>query len=84
MENPDDKEVESEEKDRTELGQGTETAGQEESELVDWNGFISGDTDEAQGDLWPDWKPSGPVTPEQVLRLAGYTRGESIVAIILW
>ncbi|KAG5279971.1 hypothetical protein AALO_G00083540 [Alosa alosa] len=85
MENPDDKELESDEEEyqypvlETEeegrgAGQWTEAVGEGEGELLDWNDFITGEMDEVQGDLWPDWKPTGPVTPEQVLRLAGYTR----------
>ncbi|KAL2101151.1 hypothetical protein ACEWY4_002912 [Coilia grayii] len=45
-----------------------------DSEMVDWNGFLEGEPVVGiQGDIAPNWKPTEPVTPEQVLRLSGYT-----------
>ncbi|XP_012681007.1 protein unc-119 homolog A [Clupea harengus] len=85
MEGQNYKELESEEEEwespppETELGQGADMEmdgqGAGESDMVDWNGFLTGEAvAEAQGDLWPNWDPNEPVTPQQVLRLAGYTQ----------
>lgn len=94
MEGQNSKELGSEEEEwespqpETELGQGADMEmdgqGAGESDMVDWNGFLTGEAvAEAQGDLWPNWDPNEPVTPQQVLRLAGYTQGESTVAITI-
>lgn len=72
-----------EQEEDAELGIGAEIDDDEEaewgydSEMVDWNCFLDGDPVVGiQGDLLPGWKPTEPVTPNQVLRLSGYTLGE--------
>jgi len=45
-------------------------------DVVDWNGFISGEGLAAKEEALLDWKPGDPVTPQYVLRLPGYTDGE--------
>ncbi|KAG1968051.1 protein unc-119 homolog B [Pimephales promelas] len=42
-------------------------------DVVDWNGFISGEGLAAKEEALLDWKPGDPVTPQYVLRLPGYT-----------
>ena len=47
----------------------------------DWNGFLSGTAEGPveegrEESAHPEWKRGDPVTPQHVLRLRGYTRGE--------
>lgn len=47
--------------------------------MEDWNGFMSGggaQGEEEEGEVVEEWRPGDPVTPQQVLRLKTYTRGE--------
>lgn len=48
--------------------------------MEDWNGFISGAAAQ-NGEVVGEWMPGDPVTPQHVLWLNGYTRGELALPI---
>lgn len=53
-------------------------------DVVDWNGFISGEGLAAKEEVLLDWKPGDPVTPQYVLRLPGYTDGEDGTSLFVF
>ncbi|KAL6476575.1 hypothetical protein MHYP_G00150740 [Metynnis hypsauchen] len=59
-------------------GEGEEENEGEVRDMEEWNGFLlEGTTEKGQeDDVLVEWKPGDPVTPQYVLRLAGYTEAD--------
>lgn len=65
-----------------EEGWGTDDEMVVDGGMEDWNGFITGGAtlgEEREGEVVAEWRPGEPVTPQHVLSLNTYTKGESAV-----
>lgn len=76
-----DEEEEEEEYQNEDSEEQQEEGGETDEDMVvdggmeDWNGFVSGPAAQ-NGEVVGEWLPGEPVTPQHVLWLNGYTRGE--------